>query len=79
MKQAHRCGACPSDIGGETILSNIPCTILFDTNTFTSRQSLSFLSIAVFTILRNTQSILSFPLDCLFRGEMLKPDSVSFC
>ena len=76
--QTYRWGAPPSDVGWTAILLNAPCAALFGMNTFTSIQSLSFLSITAFTILRNTQSILSFPLDYLLRGERLKPTSIFF-
>ena len=76
--QLYRRGACPSDIECGSIMHNTPCAILFGMNTFTSIQSLSFLSITAFTILRNTQPILSFPLDYLLRGERQRKDSIFF-
>ena len=76
--QLYRRGACPSDIECGSIMHNTPCAILFGMNTFTSIQSLSCLSITAFTILRNTQPILSFPLDYLLRGERQSKESILF-
>lgn len=76
--QAHRWGAGPKDIGFKTILLHTPCAILFGLSTFTSIQSLAYLSITTFTIFRNAQSLLSFPMDYALRGECLKPVSVFF-
>jgi hypothetical protein len=62
----------------QTLRGSIPCALLFGINTFTSMQALLYLSVTAFTILRNTQSILSYPLDYMLRGESLRPVSV-FC
>lgn len=74
--QAYRCFSHPPEIEWRTIRDSIPCAILFGANTFTSMQALSFLSVTAFTIFRNTQSIISYPLDYFMRGERLKPVSV---
>ena len=78
LVQAYRWGAGPEDFGFNTVLHNTPCAILFGMNTFTSIQALAYLSVTTFTIFRNTQSILSAPLDYLLRGERLKPTSIFF-
>ncbi len=74
--QAYRCFSHPPDIEWKTIRDSIPCAILFGANTFTSMQALSYLSVTAFTIFRNTQSVISYPLDYLLRGERLKPVSI---
>ena len=74
--QSFRRCSIPSDIGWQTILHNTPCAILFGVNTFTSMQALTYLSVTTFTVFRNTQSILSYPLDYIIRGERLKPVSI---
>ena len=66
----------PKNLGWKTICINLPCAILFGANTFTSMQALSFLSVTAFTIFRNTQSIMSYPVDYFLRGERLKPISI---
>ena len=78
LVQAYRWGSGPEDFGISAVLYNTPCAILFGMNTFTSIQALAFLSVTTFTIFRNTQSILSAPLDYLIRGERLKPVSIFF-
>ena len=76
LVQLARCCRGPRELGWKSIRSNIPCAILFGANTFTSMQALSYLSVTAFTIFRNTQSIISYPLDYLLRGERLKPVSI---
>jgi len=76
--QSYRHCSIPIDMGWKTLLDNTPCAILFGINTFTSMQSLTFLSITTFTIFRNAQSILSYPLDYFIRGERLKYISIYF-
>lgn len=78
IQSYRRCSIVPSDIGWQAILYNTPCAILFGVNTFTSMQSLTYLSVTAFTVFRNTQSILSYPLDYVIRGERLKPISIYF-
>jgi hypothetical protein len=68
----------PQDLSWKCILDNLPCAVLFGANMFTSMQALSYLSVTAFTVLRNTQSILSYPLDYYMRGERLKPLSIYF-
>jgi hypothetical protein len=75
--QSYRC-CSHQNIRWNSIRDSLPCAILFGANTFTSLQALSYLSVTAFTILRNTQSIISYPLDYLLRGERLKPLSVYF-
>lgn len=74
LKRFHR----PQDLSWKCVLTNLPCAVLFGTNMFTSMQALSYLSVTAFTVLRNTQSILSYPLDYYMRGERLKPLSIYF-
>jgi hypothetical protein len=62
----------PEGLGWRAVLNNIPCAILFGATTFTSMVSLSYLSVTTFTILKNAQFILSYPLDYILRGERLK-------
>jgi drug/metabolite transporter (DMT)-like permease len=69
------CG-CPRDLGRKSIRAHLLCAMLFGANTYTSMQALSFLSVTAFTIFRNTQSIVSYPLDYFMRGEKLKPVSI---
>ncbi len=78
LVQTFRLGAGPEDFGFHSVLRSTPCAILFGMNTFTSIQALAYLSVTAFTILRNTQPILSCPLDYLLRGERLKGVSVFF-
>jgi drug/metabolite transporter (DMT)-like permease len=56
------CG-CPKDFGWKSTRRHLLCAVLFGANTYTSMQSLSFLSVTAFTIFRNTQSIISYPID----------------
>jgi hypothetical protein len=74
--QTYRLGSGPDGISWRSIWNNIPCAVLFGLSTFTSIQSLAYLSVTAFTIFRNTQSILAFPMDYMLRGERLKPVSV---
>ena len=76
--QSYRQCSIPLDIGWKAVLRNTPCAILFGVNTFTSMQALSCLSVTTFTVFRNTQSILSYPMDYFIRGERLKPISIYF-
>ena len=69
------CG-CPKDFGWKSIRRHLLCAVLFGANTYTSMQALSFLSVTAFTIFRNTQSIISYPIDYFMRGERLKPISL---
>jgi hypothetical protein len=75
VQSSRRC-SCPKGFGWKPIVDNSLCAFLFGANTFTSMQSLSFLSVTTFTIFRNAQSIISYPLDYFMRGERLKPVSI---
>ena len=68
----------PRHLEFNSIVRYAPCSMLFAINTFTSMQALSFLSVTTFTIFRNTQAILSYPLDYVLRGEALRTQSVYF-
>jgi hypothetical protein len=76
LVQSYRGCKVPDDFGWQAIRSNILCAVLFGANTFTSMLSLTYLSVTAFTILKNAQSILSYPLDYFLRGEQLKPVSI---
>jgi hypothetical protein len=76
LVQSYRGCRVPSDLGCQTIQSYILCAFLFGANTFTSMLSLTYLSVTAFTILKNAQSIISYPLDYFLRGEQLKPVSI---
>jgi hypothetical protein len=76
LVQAYRGCRIPADFGWKSIQSNFLCAVLFGANTFTSMLSLTYLSITAFTILKNSQPILSYPLDYFMRGEKLKPVSI---
>jgi drug/metabolite transporter (DMT)-like permease len=47
----------------------IPCSLLFCMNLFSSLQSLVYVSVPTFTVLRNLQPILSVGIDFIVRGE----------
>ena len=53
----------------------LPCAILFCCNIVTSMQSLQYLSVPTFTVLRNMQVIFTFPLDWVIRGKRLSLQS----
>jgi hypothetical protein len=72
LVQAYRGCRVPEGMGWRVILNNIPIAALFGATTFTSMVSLSYLSVTTFTILKNAQFILSYPLDYVLRGERLK-------
>jgi hypothetical protein len=74
--QSSRQCRCPKGFGWKSIIDNAFCAFLFGANTFTSIQSLFYLSVTTFTIFRNAQFILSYPLDYFMRGERLKPISI---
>jgi hypothetical protein len=76
LVQSYKGCRVPKDIGWQAIREATPCALLFGINTFTSMISLTYLSVTAFTILKNTQSILSYPLDYYVRGEKLKPVSI---
>jgi hypothetical protein len=76
LVQSYKGCRVPKDIGWQAIREATPCALLFGINTFTSMISLTYLSVTAFTILKNTQSILSYPLDYYMRGEQLKPVSI---
>jgi drug/metabolite transporter (DMT)-like permease len=78
LVQIYRRRLLPEDFGFASVRSNMPCALLFGLNTFTSIQTLAYLSITTFTILRNAQPILACPLDYFLRGERLKPASLFF-
>jgi hypothetical protein len=76
LVQSYRGCQIPNDFGWQAVQSNILCAVLFGANTFTSMLSLTYLSVTTFTILKNAQSIISYPLDYYLRGEQLKPVSI---
>jgi drug/metabolite transporter (DMT)-like permease len=76
LVQSYRGCHAPKDIGWQAIRDATPCALLFGITTFTSMTTLTYLSVTAFTILKNTQSILSYPLDYYMRGEQLKPVSI---
>jgi drug/metabolite transporter (DMT)-like permease len=74
--QASRQCRFPKGFGWKPMVDNALCAFLFGANTFTSIQSLFYLSVTTFTILRNMQPIISCPIDYFMRGESLKPVSI---
>jgi hypothetical protein len=55
-----------------------PCAILFSLNIFSSLQCLYFVSVATFTVLRNTQPIIAAGIDHSFRREITRPERIFF-
>ena len=55
-----------------------PCALLFCCNIFTSMQSLRFLSVPTFTVMRNLQALFSCPLDWAVRGTKSSYTSMFF-
>jgi drug/metabolite transporter (DMT)-like permease len=53
-----------------------PCAILFSLNIFSSLQCLYFVSVATFTVLRNTQPIIAAGIDHSFRREITRPERI---
>jgi nucleoside-diphosphate-sugar epimerase len=70
-------GDTPQITWGRT-LTWIPCALLFTLNIFSSLQSLHFLSVPTFTLLRNTQPLLSIVVDFFVRGEKTGLSSMMF-
>ena len=56
----------------------LPCAILFCVNLFSSLQSLVYISVPTFTVLRNTQPLLSVCVDLIIRGEITKSGSLFY-
>ena len=54
----------------------LPCSLLFCCNIFTSMQSLLFLSVPTFTVIRSVIVIFTYTLDWAARGTKLSPISI---
>jgi hypothetical protein len=61
-----------------TALKWMPCALLFCVNLFSSLQSLVFISVPTFTVLRNTQPILAVLMDSILRGGRTKSESIGY-
>ena len=59
-------------------MSWLPCTLLFCCNLISSLQSLVFINVPTFTVLRNTQPLLSVLLGALFMQHGTQADSVFY-
>ena len=55
-----------------------PCALLFCLNILSSLQSMAYVSVPTFTILRNTQPIIAVGIDYVLRREITSADSIMF-
>jgi drug/metabolite transporter (DMT)-like permease len=62
----------------ETSLRWLPCAFLFCVNLFSSLQSLVFISVSTFTVLRNTQPLIAVAIDFVLRGQTTKAENVVY-
>ena len=62
----------------QSALKWIPCVFLFCVNLFSSLQSLVYISVPTFTVLRNTQPIMAVAIDFVLRGQRTKTESIGY-